>query len=126
MIESMNLDETQLSAVQHALTNNLTLIQGPPGTGKTYIGVQIVKMLIEFAPFWHYKGPILVVCYTNHALFQFLGFIRAFTEKIIKVGGKRKEGFEQYSLHEKLWGYNNNRGYGKIYREIKELETEIK
>lgn len=32
--------------------------------------------------------PILIVCYTNHALDQFLDGIRKFCEKVGRVGGK--------------------------------------
>jgi superfamily II DNA or RNA helicase len=51
-----------------AIKNDLALIQGPPGTGKTYIGVQIVRLLIKYRSYWNKVGPILLVTYSNHAL----------------------------------------------------------
>ena len=36
-----------------ALKNEVALIQGPPGTGKTYIGVQIVRILLNYKEFWN-------------------------------------------------------------------------
>lgn len=36
------------------------------------------------------ETPILVVCYTNHALDQFLEGILSFSEKIVRVGGNSK------------------------------------
>ena len=53
---------------------------GPPGTGKTYVGVQIAKLLLHNtspvpgggAVGKPVIGPLLCVCYTNHALDQFL------------------------------------------------------
>lgn len=45
----------------------MRLTQGPPGTGKTYVGVQLCDILLR-----HSAAKILCVCYTNHALDQFL------------------------------------------------------
>ena len=44
----MSLDESQKDSVNHALNSNFALIQGPPGTGETYVGVQLVKILIKY------------------------------------------------------------------------------
>jgi len=84
------------------------LFAGPPGTGKTYVGLRIVKTFIEnlfnsssklssgqskTVTNWNspvrcsvdklpnrmYK-PMLIVCYTNHALDQFLEGILEFCE----------------------------------------------
>lgn len=40
-------DTTQRAAMELALSSRVCLIQGPPGTGKTYVGVQIVKAMLE-------------------------------------------------------------------------------
>jgi hypothetical protein len=45
----------------------LALIQGPPGTGKSYTGVAIIKALLGNRKAEE-LGPIICVCYTNHAL----------------------------------------------------------
>ena len=60
-------DERQYQAARDALSQKLTIIQGPPGTGKTFVGVQIVKSILQQT-----KHRILVMCYTNHALDSFL------------------------------------------------------
>ncbi len=65
------LDVAQAAAVRLALSSELALIQGPPGTGKTFLGVLIAKVLLQNRPQAE-RGPILTVCYTNHALDQFL------------------------------------------------------
>ncbi len=75
--KDVGLDESQLEALKLALRNELALIQGPPGTGKTFIGYKLVQILLDNRNLWleKYSGesrPILVVCYTNHALDQFL------------------------------------------------------
>lgn len=63
------MNDSQLRAFEQTLSRNVSLIQGPPGTGKTYVGLRIVETLLQY----HVTStPILVVCYTNHALDQFL------------------------------------------------------
>ena len=42
--DTLHLDESQLRAVQTALTRRLAIIQGPPGTGKTHIGLKVVQV----------------------------------------------------------------------------------
>ena len=78
--EVKRLDQSQIKALQMALTHKVALIQGPPGTGKTMIGKKIVEALVINKAKWDHlsPSPILVVCYTNHALDQFL-------EKLIKM-----------------------------------------
>ena len=53
---------------------------------------QIAKMLLHNRDVWSadgFGGPILVVCYTNHALDQFLeGILEFHPEGIIRVGGR--------------------------------------
>ena len=73
------------------MTNEVCIIQGPPGTGKTFVGSKIVEMLIKAKyKFKSFEGPIFVVCYTNHALDQFLTHILDHTEKILRLGGGTK------------------------------------
>ncbi|XP_015772028.1 PREDICTED: NFX1-type zinc finger-containing protein 1-like isoform X6 [Acropora digitifera] len=89
---NLGLDNSQFKALQLALTNEFAVIQGPPGTGKTYIGLKIAKILLHNKTVWRTKstqGPILVVCYTNHALDQFLEEIYEFQkEGIVRVGSR--------------------------------------
>ena len=94
--ETLHLDESQLRAVQTALTKRIAIIQGPPGTGKTYIGLKVVQVLLENSHVWNTaapgeNSPILVVCYTNHALDQFLEGLCAFVRSgMVRVGGRSK------------------------------------
>ncbi len=74
-LNKTELDASQLKALQMALTQEIAVIQGPPGTGKTYIGLKIVEALLENKEIWISSGtraPILIMCFTNHALDQFL------------------------------------------------------
>ncbi|XP_067120945.1 NFX1-type zinc finger-containing protein 1-like isoform X2 [Centruroides vittatus] len=88
--ELLDLDVSQFVALQAALTKEFAVIQGPPGTGKTYIGLKIAQMLLENSNVWNLSNntPILVVCYTNHALDQFLEGISSYTKEIVRIGGR--------------------------------------
>lgn len=65
--ENVNLDKSQLDSLLAGLRQSMSLIQGPPGTGKSFIGALLTKALME-----NTSEKILVLCYTNHALDQFL------------------------------------------------------
>ena len=87
-VDDVDLNQSQLEAIQTALTKEFVVIQGPPGTGKTYVGLKIVQALLNNQEVWRgnlavrggdvfgarmrHNSPMLVVCYTNHALDQFL------------------------------------------------------
>lgn len=62
------------------------------GTGKTYVGLRIAQALLLNNRYWSQpvKSPMLVVCYTNHALDQFLEGIYSFQKNIVRIGGKSK------------------------------------
>jgi len=79
-----SLDESQMEAVKLGLTKRLAIIQGPPGTGKTYVGLTIARILLSNIQ----CGPILVICYTNHALDQFLESIYSVENNIVRLGGR--------------------------------------
>lgn len=124
---STNLDPSQLEALKMALTKEVSVIQGPPGTGKTFIGLKIVEAFLKNRSTWDYskEAPILVVCYTNHALDQFLEGIQALsineqTPNIIRIGGRCKsEKLSRYVLRKKvnecLAGRNLSRAlHGKL------------
>ncbi len=89
------LDASQKAALHAALTKELAIIQGPPGTGKTYIGLKIAEALLKNSHHLKQNGPIVVVCYTNHALDQFLEGLLAIQARlnsiiIRRVGGRCK------------------------------------
>jgi hypothetical protein len=100
-VEEMELDSSQLEAIQMALTQEIAVIQGPPGTGKTYIGLKAVQVLLMNRQAWdpEKESPIVVMCLTNHALDQFLeGILAIFNHeqdkerkvKIVRVGARSK------------------------------------
>ena len=68
-----------------------------------YPPTQIAKILLHNQNAWSANGksgPILVVCYTNHALDQFLeGILEDHPEGIIRVGGRsQSEKIQELSL----------------------------
>ncbi|XP_013414130.1 NFX1-type zinc finger-containing protein 1-like [Lingula anatina] len=116
---TLNLDESQSAALKSALTKEFSVIQGPPGTGKTYIGLKVVRALLANRRMWasgrreengnviqhrpldlldpgeedpekrDFNKPILLVCYTNHALDQFLeGIVKFQPSKVARIGGR--------------------------------------
>ncbi|XP_030846999.1 NFX1-type zinc finger-containing protein 1-like [Strongylocentrotus purpuratus] len=142
------LDESQLRAVQAALTQEMTVIQGPPGTGKTYIGLKIVHTLLQNKQIWkeaqvlghagrtgHANRPILLVCYTNHALDQFLEGVATYnSEGIVRVGGRSSsEALKRFNLNSlrssKLreeTPRHVRRRIGEVHGEIESLGREVK
>jgi len=84
------LDRAQQASALHALSSSLALIQGPPGTGKSYTGVAIIKTLLKNRDAAD-LGPIICVCYTNHALDQLLeSLVQDRVEKVIRIGSRSK------------------------------------
>ncbi|KAG9508201.1 hypothetical protein J7337_001764 [Fusarium musae] len=84
------LVSTQANVVawQVLFTREYSLIEGPPGTGKSYLGVQLLRVLLEAKQKAH-MGPLLIICYTNHALDQFLKhLLDVGINRIIQVGGR--------------------------------------
>ena len=121
----LGLDPSQCAALYAALTQKISVIQGPPGTGKTYLGLRIVQCLLKNKRFWieppqerlayrsyvprrqrydpvnlrRRSSPILIICYTNHALDQFLEGIAKFTKQIVRIGSQSKcAALETFSL----------------------------
>ncbi|XP_046560628.1 LOW QUALITY PROTEIN: NFX1-type zinc finger-containing protein 1-like [Haliotis rubra] len=132
----LHLDPSQYKALKTALTKEFVIMQGPPGTGKTYVGLKIVKALLHNTKTWNAnnRSPMLIVCYTNHALDQFLeGIISFYRGSIIRVGGRIKsEQLEDYSLKaqrqraRKLHGSRDMRNTGRMRWEIRNSMMTLK
>jgi DNA replication protein DnaC len=54
------LDRGQSQALISALTREFAFIQGPPGTGKSYLGVELMKVLMDCKSRVD-LGPVIVV-----------------------------------------------------------------
>ncbi|KAG8565493.1 hypothetical protein GDO81_012876 [Engystomops pustulosus] len=136
--EILGFDESQIEAVRLALTKELAIIQGPPGTGKTYVGLKIARALLKNTNVWQthrLSCPVLVVCYTNHALDQFLEGIHQFLgEGIVRVGGRSSsEVLKKFNLRELRASPGNRRNcplhirraIGEVFSTMKESEIKI-
>lgn len=134
---SSSLDPSQVAAVRHGITKRLALIQGPPGTGKTFVGKMIVKILLNnlwrceatrspstWGQDWDthepkrvkldkeelVDGPLLILCYTNHALDQFLEGVFEFEKSLIRYGG-RSTSSKLMDCTVKQWVKKERRGF---------------
>ena len=131
--EQLQLDQSQMQALKAALTKEFVVIQGPPGTGKTYVGLKIAHILLHNRVLWSPENdhPMLVVCYTNHALDQFLeGIVQVSSTNVIRIGGRsQNEKLEEYNIKSirKLEQYKNlvpplvRQGLGDGYETIRWL-----
>ncbi|KAH9084293.1 hypothetical protein LEN26_001090 [Aphanomyces euteiches] len=121
------LDGSQIDAFSAAMTEQVCLIQGPPGTGKSYVGARIVQGILSQPVSF---GPILVVCYTNHALDQFLeGLIEdkiVPLSSIVRIGGRSKSDIlAPCTLHELRKKRSESREESKRFWNIKCICKEI-
>ncbi|KIJ04842.1 hypothetical protein PAXINDRAFT_94228, partial [Paxillus involutus ATCC 200175] len=94
--KSIQLDSSQADSLLAGLQQRVSLIQGPPGTGKSFIGALLAKALHD-----HTSQTILVVCYTNHALDQFLTDligIGIIADSIVRIGGRASASVQHLTL----------------------------
>lgn len=118
-------DSSQTEAFTNALNREFVLIQGPPGCGKTYVGLHIVNTLLHSRKVT--GRPIQIVCFTNHALDQFLEGILNFVKNcnIVRVGSRSKsKALQRYTLHEKRKTVKTSVSYKNAIAFKKMLEQE--
>lgn len=120
----IRLDASQGKSLLEGLTKELSLIQGPPGTGKSFIGALIAKALHDFG-----GQRILLVCYTNHALDQFLEDLMDIGiphDSMVRLGGKSTTRTESLSLNKIQ---NKDRAFKFTWGDravMQDLETKIR
>ncbi|KAH9515713.1 hypothetical protein Btru_011797 [Bulinus truncatus] len=121
----MCLNGSQRDAAILALTKEVCVIQGPLGTGKTYVGLKVVETLLKNKEGFT-CSPILIVCYTNHALDQFLEGITKFCpRKIVRIGGGcKKQSLKQFNLN-KVIRKSETTASSSIQEEINQLSHEL-
>ncbi|KAL8662329.1 MAG: hypothetical protein Q9202_004787 [Teloschistes flavicans] len=125
--ENTSLDDAQQRAVIHALNTSLALIQGPPGTGKSYTGISIIKVLLRNRDAGQ-LGPIICVCYTNHALDQLLEhLVKDGVEQVVRIGSRSKsEVLQNVTLHKLTQEITLTREEsGEKYHLYKQLESSL-
>lgn len=97
--ERTGLDLTQSESLLNTLRREISLIQGPPGTGKSYTGEKLIQAMLSNKKRAK-LGPIVCVCYTNHALDQLLEhLLDAGIKGIIRIGSRSKSArLQQFNL----------------------------
>ncbi|KAI1935491.1 hypothetical protein LOZ12_005733, partial [Ophidiomyces ophidiicola] len=96
--KKISLNISQLNSLSSCLSHAVSLIQGPPGTGKSFIGALAAKALCK-----NTKETILVLCFTNHALDQFLEDLLSIgipAELMVRLGSKFTDQTKQLCLSE--------------------------
>ena len=130
-VAALPLNSSQLEALKTAITTEFSVIQGPPGTGKTYVGAKIVHCLLENRSVWDplRDTPMLMVCYTNHALDQFLEKVLEFlpSRNIIRVGGRCKsDKLESCNLKKFTYRYRLNAKREEVNERLRQNDIEMK
>ncbi|KAJ3834013.1 P-loop containing nucleoside triphosphate hydrolase protein [Lentinula raphanica] len=112
------LDPAQAKSLLSGLKQNLSIIQGPPGTGKSFIGALLAKFL-----YTHTDSKILVVCYTNHALDQFLNDLLSVNIPEVDMvrlgGGKTSERTRSMLLRNQPCTHRFSNGDNSIITQLK-------
>lgn len=123
------LDKYQKESMKKIFLQRIGCIQGPPGTGKTFIGICIVRAILELE--YRPEGPILVLTYKNHALDEFLKeLLNYYPEEIVRVGGRSTEtDLQSRNLNEIKRAVQKSKSLrqslAQIYDEIRETQPWI-
>ncbi len=132
--KSIILDRAQAMSLLSGLKQNVSLIQGPPGmllffakqyrpnnrnpgTGKSFIGALLAKFIHDFS-----DQKILVVCYTNHALDQFLEDLLDIgipIEDMVRLGAQSTPRTGPMALNKQTRTHRFRRGDYTILDELK-------
>ena len=122
-------DKSQEEAIKQALVNSIGIIQGPPGTGKSFIGVQMLRILLSMPSLENTK--VLIITYKNHALDEFTkDVLKYFPTKIVRIGGRSLDHtLDKISLNTlKLEGnkcYDFMGAKNSLHKEINVLKEEL-
>ena len=95
---SVVLDSSQMESLCACFSQSVSMVQGPPGTGKSFLGALVAKVLHDST-----DQVILVVCFTNHALDQFLEDLMNIgipSGNMIRLGGKSTDRTKPLMLRE--------------------------
>ncbi|KAI8836660.1 hypothetical protein BJ741DRAFT_604837 [Chytriomyces cf. hyalinus JEL632] len=125
------LDEGQSRALVSVLSRQVGCIQGPPGTGKSYVGVKIVQTLLQNKAKTTPTNPILVICFTNHALDQFItDLLDMGVQKIVRLGSTSNERVAPLLIKNLAAAVPQDTGIsafrvGQIYKDLDDSKAEL-
>lgn len=97
--------------------------------GKTFIGVNLCELILK-----HSSETILCVCYTNHALDQFLeSLLDKGITQIVRIGSRSKsKRLEQYNLRElaakakgQTWNMAESRRFGFLHNQLESVQKQV-
>jgi hypothetical protein len=122
------LDSSQLRSLLAGLEQSVSIIQGPPGTGKSFIGALLAKTLHDFT-----DHTLMVLCYTNHALDQFLEDLMDIgipDSSMVRLGSKATPRTKALGLYEQSMGTGSGSlSWSFIHerrQELDKLDKELK
>ncbi|KAM5135150.1 NFX1-type zinc finger-containing protein 1 [Mantella aurantiaca] len=122
--------------LDYAIKTSSAIFYFPSFSGKTYVGLKIANALLTNTDVWQLNGsrrPILVVCYTNHALDQFLEGIHKFLrDGIVRVGGRsNSEVLKRFNVRELRQSHGSrsdhiSRAFGEVTQDMKRAEDKLR
>ncbi|PWY84476.1 putative AAA family ATPase [Aspergillus sclerotioniger CBS 115572] len=116
--------EKELTSFLSGLSQSVSLIQGPPGTGKSFVGALLAKAIYKYS-----EEKILVMCYTNHALDQFLEDLLDIgidQSEIVRLGSKSINRTSQLSIHELKSDYRRSQDSWAVINKLNADADELK
>ncbi|OJZ81129.1 hypothetical protein ASPFODRAFT_146329 [Aspergillus luchuensis CBS 106.47] len=126
--KNISLDDSQLQSLLSGLQQSISTIQGPPGTGKSFLGALIAKILHDKT-----DKTLMIICYTNHALDQFLEDLLDIgipSTSMVRLGSKSTSRTKELGLFEQSRGMSGvdswsfvNQNREKLDEVLKELQS---
>ncbi|KAI8096347.1 uncharacterized protein BX664DRAFT_323721 [Halteromyces radiatus] len=125
-----SLSNSQVSAIQYALSHRLALISGGPGTGKTYLAGKLLGLVYQAIKRGHIGRPILVMTSSESTLDTILSMVQSHVQDIIRFGKESNKGFlaERDGLKQVLRrkGESSWKQYRQLLRELGNCQGKIK
>ena len=114
------LDASQRRALESTFQESVLAIHGPPGTGKTFLGLEIVQVVVHLKRTLDVlQSPVLVLFSSDQALDRFLEHVLQFTNRVGRLGGvPRRAHLSNYSL-----GALSRKNIGARSSLFRQLET---
>ncbi|PYI10434.1 putative AAA family ATPase [Aspergillus sclerotiicarbonarius CBS 121057] len=122
--KEVRLDSAQFESFLSGLSQSVSLLQGPPGTGKSFVGALLAKAIYTYS-----EEKILVMCYTNHALDQFLEDLLDIgidQSQIVRLGSKSTNRTSQLSIHELKSDYRRSQNSWAVINKLNADADELK